>query len=823
MNRWMEFLNTTSAAWPAWLWRVCWQGALVIAVAWLITLLLRNKSSRLRSWIWRLTYVKLLLLCVWTTPINLPLLPAAESGHGSVARAQGSGGRGQEESTTTVGRAAVPINAATRLRFSDEPSFSRNSQWSELAPTDTKSPLAPANDLSSITAAQSTIPGAQLTLWSYLLLAWLLGMTIVAGRLTYETWLALRLRRSVRLIQSDRLHTPIDEVRQQLGIRSAVQFGESDAAAGPMLVKFRTPCIVFPSGMLGNASPSPQPSPINGEGDRTLSPEETRLVLAHELAHIKRHDLAWNALAAVVHVLLYFHPLVWLASRRSRQEQELACDELVVLRMHVATIDYGQTLIKIVQQIRPTLRTSLVAVGMSGSFKTLSRRIEAMKYIQALSRRQMLLAGFILATLGVIAMVPWRLVAQEAKSFSRDSQRSGAVPTGVAVAQNSAPGGAAQNGAQPGAAANWSSVPGATPFAESPGGVVADPFSGSPGEPGAVGMAPNPPNALSAEALAKIKAQLVGRWRNSAGKEIEFLSDGGFEDLGAKVRIYNEPAPQNGQKQWITKHHRGRGQWTIGPDGALQIDYDEQNIWNTAFGLNHAPSPQNPSPYIYEIVRLNGSFLRLRNNQSADTLFFHRVDEKAEEQPLTDVPDELRPLLAAAQFTPDEAKQLLALFNSEQIDTAALKTIGQVLQAYRHQIDLKQLYGMSPDEVSAFKELLTESGNKLDAHDLFKLAAAGQLSPLEQNGIAKIKAVDAAFDAMVDRSKLVSDIPMSNAIIELQFLRNRFDRAGGLKNGHGGMINTHNLSDSQRTVATKLLTIVEELDEWLQYAVFESQ
>ena len=40
------------------------------------------------------------------------------------------------------------------------------------------------------------------------------------------------------------------------------------------------------------------------------------MVLGHELAHIKRGDLLWSLVAAVVRAVFFFHPLVWLSDRR---------------------------------------------------------------------------------------------------------------------------------------------------------------------------------------------------------------------------------------------------------------------------------------------------------------------------------------------------------------------------------------------------------------------------------------------------------------------------------------------------------------------------
>ena len=63
-----------------------------------------------------------------------------------------------------------------------------------------------------------------------------------------------------------------------------------------------------------------------------LGPEEIRMALSHELAHFKRRDLAWSAMAAMVRALFFFHPLVWWASRRMELAQEIAADQLALRR-----------------------------------------------------------------------------------------------------------------------------------------------------------------------------------------------------------------------------------------------------------------------------------------------------------------------------------------------------------------------------------------------------------------------------------------------------------------------------------------------------------
>ena len=55
-----------------------------------------------------------------------------------------------------------------------------------------------------------------------------------------------------------------------------------------------------------------------------------QLMLAHEAVHQRRHDNAWNLLAAALLCLQWFNPLAWWGARRMREDQELACDEAVL-------------------------------------------------------------------------------------------------------------------------------------------------------------------------------------------------------------------------------------------------------------------------------------------------------------------------------------------------------------------------------------------------------------------------------------------------------------------------------------------------------------
>src|SRR5204862_5255018 len=61
-----------------------------------------------------------------------------------------------------------------------------------------------------------------------------------------------------------------------------------------------------------------------------LNPDQVEAILAHELAHIRRHDYAVNVLQTIAETLLFYHPAVWWLSNRIRVEREHCCDDIAV-------------------------------------------------------------------------------------------------------------------------------------------------------------------------------------------------------------------------------------------------------------------------------------------------------------------------------------------------------------------------------------------------------------------------------------------------------------------------------------------------------------
>lgn len=109
---------------------------------------------------------------------------------------------------------------------------------------------------------------------------------------------------------------------------------------------------------------------------RSMSPDEWRLVLAHELAHVRRKDylvrwLEWSAGA-----VLWWNPLTWFAQRNLRIAEEICCDELVLSSLNPGPKNYANSILKSVESLVGSVVLAPTMASEINSGGNLQRRIE---------------------------------------------------------------------------------------------------------------------------------------------------------------------------------------------------------------------------------------------------------------------------------------------------------------------------------------------------------------------------------------------------------------------------------------------------------------
>ncbi len=148
-------------------------------------------------------------------------------------------------------------------------------------------------------------------------LPWVFGLWLagVAAFSVYHLggWrVAQRLSRQGRAPRES-LEVLVRGLCRRMGIERAVILLESATVSVPTVVGWLRPVLLVPA------------STLTG-----LSPQQLEAILAHELAHVRRHDYLVNLLQAAVETLLFYHPAVWWVSAQVRRERESCCDDLAV-------------------------------------------------------------------------------------------------------------------------------------------------------------------------------------------------------------------------------------------------------------------------------------------------------------------------------------------------------------------------------------------------------------------------------------------------------------------------------------------------------------
>src|SRR5688572_14874653 len=245
-----------------------WQGALVGMVAALALTLLRNSDADVR-------YV------VATIAMSLMLtLPVV-----SVVQELNAPDRASGVRTSPPASASVELVAPTVAAL-------------ETSLTRTESPTL----ISKANALVSPVQPDRLASW--LLMGWTIGVVLLTARLV-SGWLWIQRLRTHGTPAAAPLREIAERLARRLHLGRAVRIVESAAVEVPTVLGWLKPMVLVPTSALAG-----------------LSPAQLEAVLAHELAHVRRHDYAVNVLQTIVETLLFYHPAVWWVSRQIRIERE---------------------------------------------------------------------------------------------------------------------------------------------------------------------------------------------------------------------------------------------------------------------------------------------------------------------------------------------------------------------------------------------------------------------------------------------------------------------------------------------------------------------
>ncbi len=251
----------------------------------------------------------------------------------------------------------------------------------------TSAPASPQHPSGRGTLAHSTgaggsTSGQAASASSLVAVLWLAGLFVSAGTLIAGLVRVRRIAARATSVQDTRWLQVLDTVAERYGLTREIVIARTDSAD-----------LLATWGILRPQVLVPRHAP-----DWTL--DRVRVVLSHELAHIRRHDWLVQMVAEALRAILWFNPLMWMMCARLRRESEQACDD-EVLNVGVGGREYAAHLIELARQCRRPGFPWVSAMPMAHP-STLERRIAAMLNPR-LDRR--VPSWPVLATLGVLLLM----------------------------------------------------------------------------------------------------------------------------------------------------------------------------------------------------------------------------------------------------------------------------------------------------------------------------------------------------------------------------------------------------------------------------------
>jgi ankyrin repeat protein/beta-lactamase regulating signal transducer with metallopeptidase domain len=318
----LEQINSAGQAFVEFAIPMLVQSSLLILILLFVDLLLRKKMrAGFRYWIWILVLIKLALPTSLSTPVSL-------------GRWLGDELAVMDVGEMTSARDAVEIDAARHARLAIP-----------IRP-DSETPLPASKPVSLPVVSMSQIK------WQgVVFLVWLAVVIAMVVLLLHRTLFVRRLVAQAKKANDSMSYT-LAQCCKSMGIRSKVGLRISTNAMSPAVCRLLRPVILLSQNIISR-----------------LDKGQLRIVLMHELAHLKRFDLWINFGQTFLQIVYFYNPLLWLANAIIRRTREQAVDEAVLVAMGEEAQEYLDTLVNVAKLafIGPTLSLRLIGVVESKS------------------------------------------------------------------------------------------------------------------------------------------------------------------------------------------------------------------------------------------------------------------------------------------------------------------------------------------------------------------------------------------------------------------------------------------------------------------------
>lgn len=182
----------------------------------------------------------------------------------------------------------------------------------------------------------------------FIVLIWLMGVGLFLLKLLGSVSYVYYLKNQHNFPVDEYWLEMVDGLSKRVNINKQIALVESALVRSPVVVGFLKPMVLFPIGAINR-----------------LNPQEVEAILAHEIAHVMRHDYIFNIIQSVIEALFYFNPAVWWISANIRAERENCCDD-VAIQLCGNSMTYAKSLV-VVQEMQ--YFSASFAMGFAGQRK----------------------------------------------------------------------------------------------------------------------------------------------------------------------------------------------------------------------------------------------------------------------------------------------------------------------------------------------------------------------------------------------------------------------------------------------------------------------
>ena len=249
---------------------------------------------------------------------------------------------------------------------------------------------------------------ANVTKTEIVLAVWAFGALALLLRLITALVSVRRIMHAAETVDDEHWHEQLETASADLGLTRRPVLLWSQALSVPMTCGLTRPAILLPCAA------------------RQWDAGRMRVVLLHELAHIRRRDCLMHCLAQGAFALHWCNPLMWMALARLRAERERACDDLVLVAGTRGS-DYAEHLLDIARQFRRQ-RMGVAAVAMARPSELEGRLLAILDPVRSRrpADRGRLMWATAVAALIVLPVAGLRL---QARAVVPDAAQSASTPT----------------------------------------------------------------------------------------------------------------------------------------------------------------------------------------------------------------------------------------------------------------------------------------------------------------------------------------------------------------------------------------------------------